>query len=56
VLSVDCDGVAAEITAVMDGLQLHWALAPQTFDMAARLRAYLDGLLRLIGTDGPRQA
>lgn len=48
----DCDGVACELAAVMDGLQLQWALAPRTYDMASRLRAFCDRLLRSISTDG----
>lgn len=48
----DCEGVASEVVAVMDGLQLQWALAPQTYDMAGRLHAYLDRLLRSLSVDG----
>ncbi|WP_203607053.1 TetR/AcrR family transcriptional regulator [Streptomyces sp. SID11385] len=48
----DCEGIAVEVAAVMDGLQLQWALAPNTFDMPGRLRAYLDRLLRSLSTDG----
>ncbi len=38
---VDCAGVAREYLAVMDGLQIQWALAPDSFDMPARVRDYL---------------
>jgi AcrR family transcriptional regulator len=48
----DCEGVASEVVAVMDGLQLQWALAPGTYDMTGRLHAYLDRLLRSLSTDG----
>ncbi|MFK0117871.1 TetR/AcrR family transcriptional regulator [Streptomyces sp. NPDC090994] len=48
----DCEGVAAEAAAVMDGLQLQWALAPDTYDMAGRLHTYLDRLLRSVTVDG----
>ncbi|MFB7088888.1 TetR/AcrR family transcriptional regulator [Streptomyces sp. NPDC056296] len=48
----DCEGIAAEIAAVMDGLQLQWALAPGSYDMAGRLRTYLDRLLRVATVDG----
>lgn len=48
---IDCEGIASEIAAVMDGLQLQWALATQTYDMAGRLRAYLDRLLRSLTVD-----
>lgn len=48
----DCEAVAAEVIAVMDGLQLQWARSPESYDMAARLRAYLDRLLRSLTTDG----
>ncbi|WP_432181538.1 TetR/AcrR family transcriptional regulator [Streptomyces sp. NBC_00063] len=52
--ATDCDAVAREIVAVMDGLQLQWALAPQTYDMPGGMRRYLDRLLRSIAADGPR--
>ncbi|WP_338700389.1 TetR/AcrR family transcriptional regulator [Streptomyces sp. Q6] len=48
----DPEGVAAELAAVMDGLQLQWALAPDTYDMVGRLRSYLDRLLRSVTVDG----
>ncbi|MEV0844864.1 TetR family transcriptional regulator C-terminal domain-containing protein [Streptomyces sp. NPDC049954] len=48
----DCEGIATEGAAVMDGLQLQWALAPGTYDMPGRLRTYLDRLLRSLTTDG----
>ncbi|MEV6205404.1 TetR family transcriptional regulator [Streptomyces sp. NPDC051771] len=38
---IDCTGVAREYLAVMDGLQIQWALAPDSFDMPARVRDYL---------------
>ncbi|MCX4436530.1 MULTISPECIES: hypothetical protein [Streptomyces] len=36
----------------MDGIQLQWALDPTGVDMAARMRAYLDRLLRSITVSG----
>ncbi|MCX4736626.1 TetR/AcrR family transcriptional regulator [Streptomyces sp. NBC_01363] len=48
----DPEALAAEIAAVMDGLQLQWALAPETYDMVGRLRAYFDRLLRSVTVDG----
>ncbi|MFJ6779485.1 TetR family transcriptional regulator [Streptomyces yangpuensis] len=42
----DCEAVGREILAVMDGLQIQWVLAPESVDMAARLRGFLDRLLR----------
>ncbi|MBC9714740.1 TetR/AcrR family transcriptional regulator [Streptomyces sp. TRM66268-LWL] len=48
----DCEALAAEIAAVMDGLQLQWALAPKSVDMPARLYAYADRLVRSITVDG----
>ncbi|MFF3500577.1 TetR/AcrR family transcriptional regulator [Streptomyces sp. NPDC003247] len=48
----DCEGTASEIAAVMDGLQLQWALALGTYDMPGRLRTYLDRLLRALTVDG----
>lgn len=48
------DGVALaqEFAAIMDGIQLQWALDPQGVDMGARLRTYLDRLLRSITSSG----
>ncbi|MYW67520.1 TetR family transcriptional regulator [Streptomyces sp. SID8379] len=48
----DPEAIAAEVAAVMDGLQLQWALAPDSYDMVGRLRAYLDRLLRSVTADG----
>ncbi|MFF3501955.1 TetR family transcriptional regulator [Streptomyces sp. NPDC003247] len=49
---VDIPAVIDETVAVMDGLQLRWALAPRDFDMADRFRAYADRLLRAITRAG----
>ncbi|MFI8424742.1 TetR/AcrR family transcriptional regulator [Streptomyces sp. NPDC085460] len=38
---IDCEGIAREYLAVMDGLQIQWALAPDSLDMPARVRDYL---------------
>ncbi|MER8037511.1 TetR/AcrR family transcriptional regulator [Streptomyces hydrogenans] len=38
---IDCRGIAQEYLAVMDGLQLQWALDPDSMDMPARVRDYL---------------
>ncbi|MFJ2767929.1 TetR family transcriptional regulator C-terminal domain-containing protein [Streptomyces sp. NPDC087300] len=48
----DCVGVAEELAAVMDGLQLQWALNPGHYDMTTRLRRYLDRTLRSLTGDG----
>ncbi|ROQ77787.1 TetR family transcriptional regulator [Streptomyces sp. CEV 2-1] len=48
----DCEAAATELVAVMDGLQLQWALAPKTYDMTGRLHLYADRLLRSITVDG----
>ncbi|MFI8960858.1 TetR/AcrR family transcriptional regulator [Streptomyces sp. NPDC053493] len=37
----DCRAVAEEQLAVMDGLQIQWALDPEAVDMPARVRDYL---------------
>jgi AcrR family transcriptional regulator len=50
--NTDCAGVAQELLAVMDGHQLQWALAPDSVDMAQRLRTYLDRLYGSISTTG----
>jgi AcrR family transcriptional regulator len=44
----DWDRIAAEIFAVWDGLQLQWALAPDSVDLPAALHAYADRLLTLL--------
>ncbi|WP_406689914.1 TetR family transcriptional regulator [Saccharopolyspora sp. ID03-671] len=36
----DCDAIAAEIVATIDGLQLQWLLDPEKVDMPALFRAY----------------
>ncbi|MEV0992303.1 TetR/AcrR family transcriptional regulator [Streptomyces sp. NPDC049949] len=48
----DCEAVARETLAVMDGLQIQWVLAPGAVDMPALLHAYLDRQLRGISTAG----
>ncbi|MFD7708887.1 TetR/AcrR family transcriptional regulator [Streptomyces sp. NPDC059785] len=48
----DCEALAGEIAAVMDGIQLQWALNPRGVDMAGRMRAYLDRLLRTVSVSG----
>lgn len=45
----DCEAVGREILAIMDGLQIQWVLDPGGVDMPARLRAYLDRVLREFG-------
>ncbi|MFM9372953.1 TetR/AcrR family transcriptional regulator [Streptomyces sp. Da 82-17] len=47
-----CDATAREVFAVMDGIQLQWAIAPDDVDMAERLRAYLDRLYASISAAG----
>jgi AcrR family transcriptional regulator len=44
----DCDALAAEIIAMMDGLQVQWVLAPDQVDMAAVFADYIDGVRRAI--------
>ncbi|MFJ3666363.1 TetR/AcrR family transcriptional regulator [Streptomyces sp. NPDC090106] len=48
----DVTGLAEETAAVMDGLQLQWALDPQGFDMVGRFHRYADRLLRSITVAG----
>jgi AcrR family transcriptional regulator len=42
----DCDALAAEIVAMMDGLQVQWVLNPDQVDMAAVFADYVAGLRR----------
>ncbi|MFD9521638.1 TetR family transcriptional regulator [Streptomyces sp. NPDC059979] len=48
----DCEAAGREVLAVMDGLQIQWVLAPGSVDMPARLRGFLDRLLREISAGG----
>ena len=43
---VDHEAVAAEIIAMMDGLQVQWVLDPEGIDMRALFTHYLDGVRR----------
>jgi len=45
---VDCDAVAAEIIAMMDGLQVQWVLNPDQVDMAAVFANFMSGVRRVI--------
>lgn len=45
---VDCQALAAQVIAMMDGLQVQWALDPDHFDMAAVFADYVAALRRAI--------
>jgi AcrR family transcriptional regulator len=45
---VDCAALAAQIVAMMDGLQVQWALNPDQVDMAAVFADYIAGLRRAV--------
>ena len=45
---VDCDALAAEIIAMMDGLQVQWVLNPDQVDMARVFADYIAGLRRAV--------
>lgn len=45
---VNCDALAAEIIAMMDGLQVQWVLDPEQVDMAAAFADYILGVRRAI--------
>ncbi|MFD9033377.1 TetR/AcrR family transcriptional regulator [Streptomyces sp. NPDC059567] len=49
---IDCRAVGQEQLAVMDGLQLQWALDPASMDMPARVRTFLDRQLRELSATG----
>ncbi|MEU7035071.1 TetR/AcrR family transcriptional regulator [Streptomyces sp. NPDC046237] len=49
---IDCRAVGQEQLAVMDGLQIQWALDPGSMDMPGRVRAFLDRQLREISVTG----
>ena len=42
---VDCCAIAAELIAIMDGLQMLWLRAPATIDMVGIFAAYVDRLI-----------
>ncbi|WP_207922021.1 TetR/AcrR family transcriptional regulator [Saccharopolyspora terrae] len=46
----DCEGIAAELVATIDGLQLQWLLAPKKIDMPALFRQYTSRLRNAIST------
>ena len=45
---MNCDALAAEIIAMMDGLQVQWVLDPEQVDMAAAFADYILGVRRAI--------
>jgi AcrR family transcriptional regulator len=45
---IDCDALAAQIIAMMDGLQVQWILDPDRIDMAALFADHIAGIRRLI--------
>ncbi|MGW2019868.1 TetR/AcrR family transcriptional regulator [Streptomyces sp. NPDC001927] len=49
---IDCRAAGQEQLAVMDGLQLQWALDPGAMDMPARVRAFLDRQFRGLSVTG----
>ena len=44
----DCDAVAVEIIAMMDGLQVQWVLDPKRVDMAQVFAHYIDTVRRAL--------
>jgi len=53
---VDCDAVAAQIMAMMDGLQVQWVLNPDEVDMAAVFSHFISGVRRVISRRSPGRA
>ena len=47
-VGVDGGALAAEIVALMDGLQAQWLLDPDGVDMAAVFAGYIRGVCRAI--------
>ncbi|MFE3060618.1 TetR/AcrR family transcriptional regulator [Nocardia sp. NPDC059239] len=45
---IDPAAIARQVFAMMDGLQLQWLVDPDTVDMAALFRAYVDELIAYI--------
>jgi AcrR family transcriptional regulator len=50
---VDCDALAAQIIAMMDGLQVQWVLNPDDIDMAVVFADYITGLRRMVAAEPP---
>ncbi|WP_228001642.1 TetR/AcrR family transcriptional regulator [Nocardia australiensis] len=50
---IDTKGLARQIFAMMDGLQLQWLLDPDRLDMAALFHDYIDELITLLETTSP---
>jgi AcrR family transcriptional regulator len=50
---IDCDALAAEIIAMMDGLQVHWLLNPDQIDLAAVFAHYIDGVRDAVKAQPP---
>jgi AcrR family transcriptional regulator len=48
---VDCDALAAEVIAIMDGLQVQWALNPDQVDMVAVFADYIAAVRRAVGAE-----
>jgi AcrR family transcriptional regulator len=46
---IDADAIAAQIIAMMDGLQVQWLLNPDQVDLAAVFRHYISGVRAAIG-------
>ncbi|ANK95430.1 MULTISPECIES: TetR/AcrR family transcriptional regulator [Rhizobium] len=49
---IDSKTMAAELIAVMDGLQMLWLRDPDRFDMIGGLKAYVGRLLASLGLEG----
>ena len=47
----DCDALAAQIIAMMDGLQVQWVLNPDQVDMAAVFADYITGVRVAVRAD-----
>jgi AcrR family transcriptional regulator len=48
---VDCDALAAQVIAMMDGLQVQWSLNPEQVDLARVFADYIGGVIRSIRLD-----
>lgn len=42
---VDCPAIAAEVIAIMDGLQMLWLRDPTSFDMVGAIASYIERLI-----------
>ncbi|MFT4180441.1 MAG: TetR family transcriptional regulator, partial [Rhizobium sp.] len=51
--TIDCPAVAAEVIAMMDGLQMLWLRDPEVFDMVKAMGGYIERLIEDLQSPPP---